>query len=187
MFYGKKVYLRGIELSDADLIMKNFNNLELRMTLGGVNPASHEEEIEWIKSTWEGRKKGETFEFSICLLDDTWIGTTGLFAIDKQNRSAELGIAIHQKEHQGKGYGTDAIITLCGFGFRHLNLHSIHLKYFDFNIAGEKSYPKAGFQVTGREREVYFRDGVYRDMMRMDILASEWFEKFGKEYTLQKS
>lgn len=42
-------------------------------------------------------------------------------------RPAELGIAVADKTMWEKGFGTDAMRTLCRVGFREMNLHRIEL------------------------------------------------------------
>lgn len=182
MYFGKKVILRGLELSDVDHIMKKWNTLELRKTLGSQIPHSIQEEEDWIKESWEQRKKGTHYGFAITDYDGKFLGTVGLFRINQITRSAELGIAIHNSENQGKGYGSDAVITISAFGFKILNFHRIHLSYVDGNL-GAKAYSKAGFQETGRERDAHFILGRYKDLIKMDILESEFREKFA-DYTL---
>lgn len=186
MYYGKKVILRSIELSDVDDILPYFNTLEYRRTIGGVLPYTKEQEEEWVKSTWEGRMKGNPYIFGIALPDDRLIGTVSLFKVDKIHKNAELGIGIHDPNDRNKGYGTDAVLTICAFGFLHLNLHSIYLRYIEYNKNGARAYQKAGFTQTGIERDMIFRDGNYHNFVRMDILEREFLEKF-PDYTLYKA
>lgn len=182
MYYGRKVILRGLELSDVDYIMKHWNKLELRKTLGSMFPNSNEEEQEWIRRTWKNRSEGNAYQLAITDLDGRLIGTIGLFNLSNIHRSAELGISILDPENRGKGYGTDAVKTICAFGFRILNLHRIYLYHYDFNT-GKKAYSNAGFQICGKMRDGHFNLGKYVDVIYMDILENEYFEKFS-EYTL---
>jgi RimJ/RimL family protein N-acetyltransferase len=89
-----------------------------------------------------------------------------------------LGIAIHRKDLWGKGYGTDAVKTLCTIGFDVLNLHRIELEYFEGNTRGANTYPKLGFKEIGRRREGRFLNGRYIDVILMDLLRREFKEKF---------
>ncbi|MCY3413625.1 MAG: GNAT family N-acetyltransferase [Candidatus Heimdallarchaeota archaeon] len=182
MFRGKKVILRQGRLSDVDNIMIHWNTLELRKTIAYQLPDSVEHEKDWIRNNWENMRKGQSYHFIITDEEDEFIGTIGLFQVDRINRRAELGIAIHDPQIRGKGYGTDAVITMCAVGFNILNFHSIRLSYLDFN-QGAKAYYNAGFTETGRERQAIFRNGTYVDLVNMDILEDEFREKFG-DYSL---
>ncbi len=182
MYYGKKVILRGLELSDVDSIMKSWNNLELRRTLAQSLPVTREEELEWIRKSWKERSAGTSYQFAITDHKNNFLGTTGFFSINKISRSAELGIAIYDIKNRGKGYGTDAVITLCAIGFNILNFHTIRLNYIENNKAA-KAYYRAGFQEIGRMRDAIFKHGEYLDLIYMDIIENEFRDKFS-EYTL---
>lgn len=183
MYYGKKVILRSLELSDVDEIMKYINSLELRKTLGGIVPLTNEQEIDFVKKSWENRMKGESYVFALTTLDGKFLGSVALEDVDTLGRTAELGILIGDPQNQNQGYGTDAVIAICAFGFQYLNLHSIYLRHVEYNDMGVRAYEKAGFTKTGIEREVIFRDGKYFNAHRMDILDREFFEKF-PDYSL---
>src|SRR5437879_9941124 len=64
---------------------------------------------------------------------------------------SELGIWITEPLWN-RGYGTDAVRTLCRFGFREMNLHRISLHVYDFNPRGVMVYEKVGFREEGRLR-----------------------------------
>ncbi|OLS24266.1 MAG: putative ribosomal N-acetyltransferase YdaF [Candidatus Heimdallarchaeota archaeon LC_2] len=178
MYYGTKTILRGLELSDVDDIMENWNDVELRQFLFAAVPHSKEQEIDFIKQSWTARAKGIGYVLAITDLDGKFLGICGLESINSIHRSATLGIAIHAKENWGKGYGTDAMITLCAFGFQIVNLNRIELDYHDFNIRAEKSYPIVGFKEIGRRRKAHFVLGQYHDTVIMDLLKSEFDEKY---------
>ncbi len=186
MYYGTKVKLRGLELSDLDNIMKYWNDLELKYFLSTLLPNSRQEEEEWIKNTWKLRNSGRGYIFAIETHDSKWLGTCGLHAVDTLNRSSNLGIAIHRKDQWGKGYGTDAIITLCAIGFNILNLNRIELEYFEGNIRGVKVYRKAGFKDIGKRRQVRFMNGNYHDSNLMDMLKIEFTLKYPEFNLLNK-
>lgn len=178
MFDGEIVTLRGVELSDLDAIMEHWNTAELRSYLHYPIPNSREEEEEWIRGTWEARKKGSAYQFIIEKKDTKEVlGGVGLMGVDSINRTAELGIAIYAKKNWGKGYGTDAMKVILKFGFDILNLNRIQLRVYDFNIRGQKCYKKVGFTEVGRFRKAAFKDGKYHDVIFMDILRDEWKEK----------
>jgi RimJ/RimL family protein N-acetyltransferase len=178
MYYGKKVKLRGLELSDVDNIMKYWNDFEMRENLYSQIPYSREEEEEWIRSTWKSRSQANGYVFAIETHDGEWLGTTGLHGVNQINRSADFGIAIHRKDLWGKGYGTDATITMCAIGFNILNLNRIELEYYEKNIKGEKAYTNAGFKEIGRRRQARLIDGKYEDSVLMDFLRDEFKEKY---------
>lgn len=178
MYYGERTILRGLEISDVDDIMENWNNVELRQFLLAAVPHSRDQEIDFIKYTWSSRAKGTDYIFAITDFNNKFLGICGLEGISPIHKSATLGIAIHSKENWGKGFGTDAMIVLCAFGFQIANLYRIDLEYHDFNIRAEKSYPFVGFKGIGTKRKAHYVSGKYHDSVMMDILKPEFEEKF---------
>lgn len=182
MFEGKKVRLRALEMSDLDDIMKNWNNINLRKFLMTPLPYSREEEEEWIRSTWERRKKGEGYLFAIEDKETKeFLGSGGFNSVNKINRSTELGIAIHAEKNWSKGYGTDAMEVLLKIGFDYLNFHCIQLRVHEYNARAIRVYEKVGFTQIGKLREAHFFNGEYHDVILMDILKKEWEEKSQKD------
>ena len=185
MITGNHLILRGLELSDTDEILKHFNNVEFRRFLGPPLPVSKDEEEQWIRNTWENRKKGFEYHFGIELKENhLLIGGCSLFAVHQINRSAELGIAIWNKQYWSKGYGQEAIRLLLGYGFNFLNLHSIYLLVNEDNPRAIHAYEKVGFTHSARHRESIFQDGIFKDTLLMDILENEFRKLYPNSYPL---
>ena len=90
-----------------------------------------------------------------------------------KDRCATVGIALG-REYIGRGYGTDAMRVIVGYGFREMGLHRIQLGVAPFNPAGIRAYQKAGFVEEGRQRESVLHDGRWYDEVLMSILDHEW-------------
>ena len=60
------------------------------------------------------------------------------------------------------------------YGFTALGLHNILLQFFEYNLAGQRAYEKAGFRVCGRRRQCRFMGGRLWDEISMECLASEF-------------
>jgi len=177
MIEGKRVRLRSFKLSDLDEIMRHWNNMELRNLLGSADrgPACHNDEEEWVRSTWKQRQERKAFTFAIeTVAEGKLMGGTGLFDIDWTSRSATFGISIYDPKKWGKGYGQESTSLVLDFAFRILNLNRVELDTFDFNKRAHKCYLKVGFKEVGRRRKARFIDGEYRDDIIMDILRDEW-------------
>lgn len=102
------------------------------------------------------------------------IGNCGLHRLDLRNRRTELGILIGEPDARGKGYGTEAMRLLADFAFTALNLHSLMLWTYEYNLAGVRCYTKVGFREIGRRRACRWHAGRYWDEIAMDLLASEF-------------
>ena len=175
MIYGQNIHLRGLELDDAEELMKYWNNQEIRQFLHAYTPNSLPEEQEWIRSTWTRRKEGKSYVFGIIVTsEDLYIGNIEVSIQNNISRRGTLGIAIFNPSYWDKGYGTEAVNLILGYGFATLNLHSIELEVFANNLRAQRCYEKVGFQSVGKRREAVFSNGQYIDSLLLDITSDEW-------------
>jgi len=134
---------------------------------------------EWLEKDLVETEKSDNFFFMIRILaEDRLIGLVGLDGILWNQGTAWVGIGIGERDYWGKGYGTDAMCTILGYGFDELNLHRISLNVFEYNQRAIRSYEKAGFTVEGRMRQFLRRDGQRWDLIYMGILREDWERSF---------
>jgi RimJ/RimL family protein N-acetyltransferase len=171
---GERVRLRGVREDEVATLARWEMDAGRSVTLNDrVAPQSEAAAKEMI-AKWSANE-GDTLGFAIETLDDpaVLVGHVSVFKIQAKNRNAMIGIAIG-REHIGRGYGTDAMRVIVGYGFRELGLHRIALSVAEFNQAGIRAYEKAGFTVEGRRRESALHDGRWYDNVLMSILDYEW-------------
>lgn len=173
MLDGKLVRLRALEPSDAERLYKWINDREVTHYLMARYPYSLEFEKDWLASAAKGNDFGEV-RLAIETRDGVHIGNCGLHRGSPENRHAELGIMVGEKDYWSNGYGTDAVLTLVRFGFEQMNLHKVALGVFEFNDRAMACYRKCGFVEEGRFREEIFQDGRYWDIVRMSVLRREF-------------
>lgn len=92
------------------------------------------------------------------------------------NRSLEFGINV-AREHQGNGYGPEAISWLLDWSFMTAGLHRVELTVFEWNEKAQKVYEKLGFVHEGRRRQCLWKAGKWWDAIQMGILQHEWEAK----------
>lgn len=172
---GQKIYLSPLQAEDAPQLCRWRNDLSMTQQLGSPTQLSSiESEVERIRQY----NSGEEHHFGIFSLeDDTMLGYCGIRDFNRLYQSARVGIFIGDTKNQGKGYGTEAIALLVGFGFDYLNMHSIALSVLDFNERGIASYKKIGFREYGRRHEAYRLHGQWHDWVEMEILEQWWRER----------
>jgi RimJ/RimL family protein N-acetyltransferase len=179
MIPGKKVRLRAYREEDIKNAFAAINNGAVTRFLQFMRPRSLQEEREWLEGAMRNEHR-DTVSYAIESNDSEYLGGVGLMHLDHRNRSAELGILIGRPDDWGRGYGTEAAILMLRHGFEELNLHRIHLRVYDYNERGQKSYARIGFKEEGRLRQAHFRHGAWHDVVLMAILAEEFFELHGR-------
>jgi RimJ/RimL family protein N-acetyltransferase len=172
-----RVFLRPFEPSDAALYQRWRSHEAVARLASFTGPipsvAAIEQRIERVT-----REQGtDLFTFLICLATDAGrpIGEATLFHLDRDNGSAELGIFIGEPEEWSKGYGTDAVTALVGFGFGELRLERIWLEVWTENARARRAYEKVGFVHEGTLRHDRYEGGAFTDGDLMSILRHEWF------------
>lgn len=170
---GELVGLGPIRREYIPLYQRWMNDFETTRFLDyQPRPMTLEQETAWFEGTASGN--GEITFTIYELSTGRPIGNCGLHNLDLRNRRAELGILIGEPEARGKGYGTEAMRLLADFGFTALGLQSLMLWTYEYNIAGQRCYAKAGFREMGRRRASRWHAGRFWDEIAMDLLASEF-------------
>ena len=179
MIPGKRVRLRAYREDDLKNMLAAINNGAVTRYLQFMRPISQAQEREFLESAMRADDPSNV-SFAIESSDSEYLGGVSLMHIDHRNRSAELGILIARPDDWGKGYGSEAALLMMRHGFEEKNLHRIHLRVYDYNERGQKSYVKLGFSEEGRQRQAHFRYGTWHDVVLMAILAEEFFEQHGR-------
>ena len=175
---GDKVYLRPLDEGDIDSFVLWLNDEEVRQYLSRMSPLNNIREKEFIEGLY---KDDREIVLGIALKEnDQLIGNLALHHISLPFRHAGLGIVIGDKSCWSKGYGTEALNLMLGYGFDQLNLHRIFLTVFSFNERAIHTYEKVGFRREGVFREHMYRNGKYHDVYYLGILEDEWRKLNGK-------
>ncbi len=180
MYSEKLVDLRPLDPDDMDNVMKHWNDLEMRQYLGHALPFSRAREREILDelSKQDPWKDGHMFLVIEDKKSQEFLGTVSLMNISRQNSNSELGIAIHDPQNFGKGYGTDATKVMPWAGFSILGLESVFLYTFTQNERGHSAFKSAGFKQGGVRRRGVLTMGKFRDLVVMDIVKEEFFERY---------
>jgi RimJ/RimL family protein N-acetyltransferase len=178
MILGQRIRLRPVEKDDLPRYVKWFSDPDVRVHLDSYMPISQVQEEKWFERNLQ-EKEQQAWAIDAQPADmavGPWvhIGGCGFHKIDWRNSHAELGIAIGARDYWNRGYGTDAVATLAGWGFNTLNLHRVWLRVFADNTRAIRCYEKVGFQHEGRLRQDNYSNGAYRDTLLMGLLRGDW-------------
>lgn len=151
---GKNIILRPARASDRRTIFEWLAHSDLtRQMLGSPdfpdNPAPTWEEFnaDYHPYFFDGSAPllGRCF---IIELNKEPIGQINYNEIDVINRAVELDIWLAGSQFANRGYGTDAIITLCNYLHHTFEIKQIYIAPSRRNTAAVKAYTKAGFVET---------------------------------------
>ena len=174
MYEGKLVRLRAFDSSDLMKCQDYANDYEvMRGASGAILYPSTVDDAARAMNGNTSYSAGE-YQFALETREEKkFIGQCGFVKINWKNRTGELAILIGERDFRGRGYGADAIETLCRFGFQELNLRKIKANVFDFNRAAVRCYEKCGFEREGILKQEIYREGAYHDVIQMALFRPE--------------
>jgi RimJ/RimL family protein N-acetyltransferase len=176
--HGERVRLRPLRIEDAAVFQPWINDPEVQRLAGGRGgqfslPAQEDYVRARLVNDWE---HGFALAIEATDLGDapTLIGNLELRKLEAVERRGDIGIMIGDREFWSRGYGEDAMRTICRYGFRDLDLHRLELNVAAFNARALRCYEKVGFTIEGRLRDHRFVSGRYYDTLLMGLLREDF-------------
>lgn len=174
LFHGTHVRLAAATPDDLPIVAQWSTDAEFlrRLQFTPVRPFNQHDASE----SYLGGGHGHTHtHFRLrTLADDRLVGYVVLYDIYWNLQTANVGIAIGDPAHRGKGYGRDGMQLILRYAFNELNLHRVGLTVLERNHAARHVYESVGFVVEGILRDTDYRDGIRGNDVQMSILAHEW-------------
>jgi len=178
----RNIRLETISLKDIDHVMtwindpdviKNFQNFDREI--------SRDEELKFLS----GIIASPVYHiFSLFDADsNVYVGQGGINAIAPKNHLGRLSIFI-RKDMQHQGYGRAAILAILRRAFEELHLNKVWLVVFESNQRSTELYRRLGFEIEGLLKEEYYLNGQYENLVRMGMLKSSFFNRYGQASTL---
>ncbi|GHO83913.1 GNAT family N-acetyltransferase [Dictyobacter formicarum] len=172
---GEKVALGPIRRDQVPLFYRWANDFNVLRTLHIPRPSTFEENLAFFERDVEDEKRRTVVHFTVYdRASLTPIGRVDLEEINHRDRRAEFGIEIGEPDYRGRGYGTEATRLMLDYAFTGLGLHNIGLYTWEYNLAAQAVYKKAGFREVGRRRQAKFMGGKLWDIIYMDCLSTEF-------------
>jgi RimJ/RimL family protein N-acetyltransferase len=171
---GERVYLRAIEIDDAEE-MARWSRREPETFFDNGRPVrSPIAFADFHRKLAEDDPPGRV-RFAICLREnDEVIGSNGLDDLDWIGRTAETETEIVDPAYRGGGYGTEAKHLLLAYAFERLGLHMVKSYAWEFNTRSAAALRKQGYREAGYVAWVGLKDGDFAGDRVFDLLASEW-------------
>lgn len=176
MIHGKQVFLRGLEREDLDLLHKWLNDEEV-MRWARSKP-DHVATAESLDKEYEQELKGESTRRRTFIIVENQtqkpIGWGGIRWWRPFHTTADIGLAIGEKEFRSRGIGTEVTRLLVELAFEQHNMHKAELWTLAENTAAIGAATKNGFKEEGRFRESVYFDGKFHDALMFGLLRQEY-------------
>lgn len=153
MLKGEQIYLRTLEPSDADIILKWENNSANWRVSNTLVPFSRKLIEDYVNSA-QDIYSIKQLRFIICLVEnDKEMGAIDLFDFDPYHQKVGLGILIAELEDRRNGYAKEAILLIKEYCFNQLNLHQVYCNILCENKTSVDLFEKSGFTICGIKKD----------------------------------
>ena len=162
---GEKTILKPLELKIADgmFVATEQSRKELYQFVPWENKTVDDVK-EFMARTIKQRKEGTALELSIHEKSkERLVGAIGIHKFDPFTPLCEVGYWICSSMH-GKGYATDALLTLLKFCRNELELVRVNAHVALKNIASQQVLIKCGFKEEGFMEKAQLCHGVWHDI-----------------------
>jgi diamine N-acetyltransferase len=167
MLKDKDIELIPISKEDTEYIIRLRNKKEVNKKFFSNPPTYDFEHNNWLN-------KIDKDDIHLIIKEkNEKVGIINITKIDYLNEKCEYGIAL-DPEHSGKGIAYKASNLLLDYVFSNLKIRKIYLELFSDNIRAKLLYEKIGFKQEGYFKEEIFKNGYFKDVIRMAYHKSEW-------------
>jgi uncharacterized protein (DUF952 family)/RimJ/RimL family protein N-acetyltransferase len=167
------ILLRPVQPEDADALFPLIYQTSVTDHLLWDGPQSLEEYRQALAVRADEVALGEKHMFTIVeLYGNRAVGAASLRP-DGNNFRADIGLWIGEAYHS-RGYGTQTVRWLLGYGFNHLGLEKIDGHVFVDNWASRRIFEKCGFILEGTIRKVVCKRGEAKDEWLMGITRQDY-------------
>ena len=102
------------------------------------------------------------------------LGVAGLYGVDHEHGTAEIGVDITAKKGRGGGLGLDAFVLLADYALHDLRLHRVSAHVKASNVRARGALARIGLTEEGVLRDARWIDGRFESLHVFAMLAPEW-------------
>lgn len=172
---SERIHIRSILNSDLDAIHK-LHSLPETDRFNTLGIPENIEQTEAIINLWlseDNKEKIQKFTFAVELIEGKkFIGLIALNLGKEKFQTAEVWYKFHPA-FWNKGYATESLKRIIGFGFKELKLHRIEAGCAIENSASISVLEKAGMIREGQKRKVLPLKTGWSDNFVYAILSSD--------------
>lgn len=169
------VYLSSIRESDKAAVTEYLSDRDIHLnTLTIPHPYTEADAEMWIRRRLEHHQRvGNEVSFAIRNDDDKMIGAIGADNFEPDtDYKAEIGYWL-AKPFWGTGIMTEAVGAFIRYAFDEFMLEKIVAHVFELNAGSARVLEKNGFQLEGRLRKHYLKNGEMVDARVYGLLKED--------------
>lgn len=172
MIQSGSIRLRPISEDDTDLILELRNDLKNAANFFSDPPLYDFGHKKWLASL------DLNGIYMVIEYVGEKVGTITITNIDYRHQKAEYGRIVVKDSYRGKGIAFTASNLLISYVFHNLPIRKINLEVFADNIQAVRFYEKLGFEKEGLFKKEYYKNGTWKDVLRMALFRETWEEKY---------
>ena len=101
------------------------------------------------------------------------VGMVGFNYWDQVDHRASIGFDLRQDRWR-QGIMSEAVMRVMQYGFMEMQLNRVEADASIYNVGSIALLQKVGFTQEGIQREQYYEDGNYHDLVLFALLRREW-------------
>jgi [ribosomal protein S5]-alanine N-acetyltransferase len=171
-----RLFLREITLDHVEDIFRIRENFEVTRYNIGREYTSNQQAKNLIESMTADFQQKKALRWGVVKKDDPSGRVIGMIGFNYWNTLDNRGSIGFDLNHLdwGNGYMKESLQRILHFGFNEMKLNRIEAMASAENEKSLGLLRRMGFIIEGIQREQYYEDGVYHDLVFLAILKREW-------------
>jgi len=168
---GKRVLLCPIAESDLPHFQQMVNDSAVQRYIIVDWPLSEVGQRTWYERV--SKPDPNNITVAIRTLSGELIGNMAI-VFNEKKRTAKTGSLIGHGNFRGKGYGTDAKMTMLDYAFNWRGVRKVTSPILGYNARSRRYAKKCGYRYTARIPQEHFRFGKWRSEVIYTCCREEW-------------
>jgi RimJ/RimL family protein N-acetyltransferase len=177
----RRLVLRPVRATDAQAIFRYCSDPAVTRYVTFETHRSLADTRKFLRGSERNRRKTGAPHWAITLRrSGELLGLCGFLPLgEPRHRRGEFGYWMG-KQHWGRGYTTEAVEALLGYGFRKMKLNRMQARVVVQNKASARVLEKAGLRLEGVLRQFENLKGRFPDLKMYSMLQREFVRRRGR-------
>jgi diamine N-acetyltransferase len=151
---GEAIYLRLLEITDLEPVLRIENNTAFWGISQTTSPFSKEMIFEYLMYAKRDIKEVQQLRLAICdNAAGAIVGLLDLFDYDAYNQRAGVGILIEKPKNRRKGYAAEALRLILQYAKEDIGLQLLYANILEDNQASIALFEKQAFERIGLKKQ----------------------------------